>query len=184
MCVHVCVCVLVHVCFAFPGSTLSLVPDIGWIWEPLVGSNSDSASSALRAGRASRAGTRAGRVVRLVRLFRIVKLYKHMVNTHAQSEKLRKKQQKRSSLSSTGSTEASPHGKRSVKIEEPSQVRGCVLIDGCLGGRVLQCAHLVPTLLPSTTNALRSPAQEVSVRLLGFSFVRVYLPYAGGKGLV
>jgi hypothetical protein len=105
-------------------STLSLVPDIGWIWQPLVGSNSDSASSALRAGRASRAGTRAGRVVRLVRLFRIVKLYKHMVNTQAQAEKMKRKHMKRGSLSSTGSTEASPHGKRSVKIDEPSQVAG------------------------------------------------------------
>jgi hypothetical protein len=69
-------CVPVRMCASL--STLSLVPDIGWIWDSLVGTSSNSASQALRAGRASRAGTRAGRVVRLVRLFRIVKLYKHM----------------------------------------------------------------------------------------------------------
>lgn len=63
-------------------AVLSLVPDIGWIWDPIQGDSDDSAStSAIRAGRASRAGTKAGRVVRivrLVRLVRIVKLYKHL----------------------------------------------------------------------------------------------------------
>lgn len=61
-------------------STLSLIPDIGWIWEPLVGSEEDAGSTAtLKAGRASRAGTKAGRIVRIVRLVRmvrIVRLYK------------------------------------------------------------------------------------------------------------
>jgi len=62
-------------------ATLSLVPDIGWLWDPIVGTGSDDAdasSTALQAGRASRAGTKAGRIVRivrLVRLIRIVKLY-------------------------------------------------------------------------------------------------------------
>jgi class 3 adenylate cyclase len=66
-------------------STVSLIPDIGWIWDPIVGGggsaggNAAKASQLARAGRASRAGTRAGRVIRIIRvirLIRIVKLYK------------------------------------------------------------------------------------------------------------
>lgn len=64
-------------------ATVSLLTDIGWIYNKLVGggdistSNASSASSLARAGRGARIGTRAGRIVRLVRLIRIVKLYKH-----------------------------------------------------------------------------------------------------------
>lgn len=64
-------------------ATVSLLTDIGWIYNELVGggnistSNSSSASGLARAGRGARIGTRAGRIVRLVRLIRIVKLYKH-----------------------------------------------------------------------------------------------------------
>ena len=65
-------------------ATVSLIPDIGWIWDPIVGENSGGtdaaqASQLARAGRASRAGTRAGRIIRIIRiirLIRIVKLYK------------------------------------------------------------------------------------------------------------
>lgn len=61
---------------------LSLVTDIGWIWDGLIGvSNSDSSSRQLQnAAKASRAGTRTSRVlriIRLIRLIRLVKLYKH-----------------------------------------------------------------------------------------------------------
>lgn len=63
-------------------ATLSLIPDIGWVWDEIVGSDGSSTSTgAIRAGRASRASTRAGRIVRivrLVRLIRIAKLYKHV----------------------------------------------------------------------------------------------------------
>lgn len=67
-------------------ATLSLISDIGWIWDPIVGnqdfsaSNAQQASQLARAGRGARVGTRAGRIIRiirLVRLIRIVKLYKH-----------------------------------------------------------------------------------------------------------
>lgn len=63
-------------------STLSLITDIGWIWDSLIGvSNSSSSSKKLQnAGKASRAGTRTSRVlriIRLVRLIRLVKLYKN-----------------------------------------------------------------------------------------------------------
>lgn len=64
-------------------ATVSLLTDIGWIYDEIVGggdisaSNASQASSLARAGRGARIGTRAGRIVRLVRLIRIVKLYKH-----------------------------------------------------------------------------------------------------------
>jgi hypothetical protein len=57
-------------------STLSLIPDIGWIAGELFGGGE---TDALKAGKASRAGSKAGRivrVVRLVRMIRIVRLYK------------------------------------------------------------------------------------------------------------
>lgn len=64
-------------------STLSLLTDIGWLMEAILGggsvsaANASSASSLARAGRAARIGTRAGRIVRLIRLIRIIKLYKN-----------------------------------------------------------------------------------------------------------
>ena len=64
-------------------STLSLLTDIGWLMEAVLGggsvsaANASSASSLARAGRAARIGTRAGRIVRLIRLIRIIKLYKN-----------------------------------------------------------------------------------------------------------
>ena len=65
-------------------ATLSLIPDIGWIWDEIIGESASGndatqASKIARAGRASRAGTRAGRIIRIlrvIRLIRIVKLYK------------------------------------------------------------------------------------------------------------
>jgi hypothetical protein len=64
-------------------STLSLLTDIGWLMDSVLGggsvsaANASSASSLARAGRAARIGTRAGRIVRLIRLIRIIKLYKN-----------------------------------------------------------------------------------------------------------
>ena len=63
-------------------ATLSLITDIGWIWDSLIGvSNSSSCSKQLQnAGKASRAGTRTSRIlriIRLIRLIRLVKLYKN-----------------------------------------------------------------------------------------------------------
>jgi class 3 adenylate cyclase len=92
-------------------ATLSLIPDVGWIWDAIMGTGGGSGSgaqdSALKAGRASRAGTRAGRVVRivrLVRLVRIVKLYKHVQDTEEVEE-------------------PQPAG----PVEEPSAVGKCLL---------------------------------------------------------
>jgi hypothetical protein len=66
-------------------ATVSLIPDIGFIWDPMIGveddeSGSSDAEQIQNAGKASRAGTRTSRVIRvirLIRLIRIVKLYKN-----------------------------------------------------------------------------------------------------------
>ena len=79
-------------------ATLSLVTDIAWIWDPIMGtsdvdaSNAESAGSVARAGRSARIGTRASRVariIRLIRLIRVVKLYKN-----AQAAMLREQMRK------------------------------------------------------------------------------------------
>jgi hypothetical protein len=68
-------------------STISLITDIGWIMNAMLGVSSSAGSAAsaqqaaklARAGRGARIGTKAGRVarvIRLIRLIRIVKLYK------------------------------------------------------------------------------------------------------------
>ena len=65
-------------------STCSLIMDIGWFWDNVVGTTdtvdtAEQASQLARAGRGARLGSKAGRimrVVRLIRLIRIVKLYK------------------------------------------------------------------------------------------------------------
>ena len=68
-------------------ATLSLIPDIGWMWDPLWaaltnegpdvnGADTGSGGDALKVGRSSRAGAKAGRVVRIVRLVRMVRMVK------------------------------------------------------------------------------------------------------------
>lgn len=63
-------------------STLSMVPDCGFIWDPIVGDGGGNAgnatSNATSLAKNSRAGkvTRVIRIIRLIRLIRIVKLYK------------------------------------------------------------------------------------------------------------
>jgi len=60
-------------------ATLSLIPDIGWIWIPLVGdgaADAEDQEAALRTGRVSRVGTRAGRIVRLIRIIRVIRVVK------------------------------------------------------------------------------------------------------------
>ena len=58
-------------------STISMVPDCGWIWDEIIDESSET-SSATDLAKTSRAGrvTRVIRVIRLIRLIRIVKLYK------------------------------------------------------------------------------------------------------------
>lgn len=59
-------------------STISMIPDCGWIWDAIVGDDGEDADSATGLAKTSRAGrvTRVIRVLRLIRLIRIVKLYK------------------------------------------------------------------------------------------------------------
>ena len=85
---------------------LSIVPDIGWLWEPLTGTGdgqgSDVGQEALKAGRASRAGTRAGRLVRIIRLVRLVRLVKLYKVTVGRDDEKRMKQRIREQPSKVG----------------------------------------------------------------------------------
>lgn len=56
-------------------STISMVPDCGWIWDPMTGGGGSGATDLAKTSRAGRV-TRVIRVIRLIRLIRIVKLYK------------------------------------------------------------------------------------------------------------
>ena len=75
-------------------STISLITDIGWVWNQVAGSSeagnsATKATQIARAGRASRAGTRAARIIRIIRvirLIRIVKLYKMAKEAKSHSE--------------------------------------------------------------------------------------------------
>lgn len=77
-------------------STISLVSDIGWLWDLIIGSQgigkqTAKTSQVLRAGRASRVGTRAARIlriIRVIRLIRIVRLYKLTKATGKDSSKV------------------------------------------------------------------------------------------------
>ena len=59
-------------------STLSLVPDIGWIWRnvPMEGESHTSLHEIQGAGKASRVGARASRVIRILRLLKLIRLVK------------------------------------------------------------------------------------------------------------
>jgi len=57
-------------------AAVSIIPDIGWVWDEITGEGDTSENGAIKSARASRAAAKAGRVVRLVRLVRLVKLYK------------------------------------------------------------------------------------------------------------
>ncbi|ETP40259.1 hypothetical protein F442_12386 [Phytophthora nicotianae P10297] len=88
-------------CYAKPGyvlsfyflldliATFSVLPDIGWIWNQIIGTN--SSSSAIKASKATRAGSKAGRIVRVVRavrLFRVVKILKWKNSSKEPTEQL------------------------------------------------------------------------------------------------
>lgn len=79
-------------CYAQPGyyghfffyldivSTLSMVPDCGWIWGLFIENSQDTdiTTDLIKASRAART-TRIIRVIRVIRLLRIMKLYKQTV---------------------------------------------------------------------------------------------------------
>ena len=61
-------------------ATLSLIPDIGWLWQLMIGASNNSSSSQINqvqnAGKLSRTGARTSRIVRIIRLIRIIRLVK------------------------------------------------------------------------------------------------------------
>ncbi|KAG6969496.1 hypothetical protein JG688_00005294 [Phytophthora aleatoria] len=88
-------------CYAKPGyilsfyflldliATFSVLPDIGWIWNQIIGTN--TSSSAIKASKATKAGSKAGRIVRVVRavrLFRVVKILKWKNSAKEPTEQL------------------------------------------------------------------------------------------------
>ncbi len=56
-------------------STISMIPDCGWIWDPIIGGGGSDVTDLSKTSRTARV-TRVIRVIRLIRLIRIVKLYK------------------------------------------------------------------------------------------------------------
>lgn len=68
-------------------ATVSLITDITWIWESIIGvstSNGGSNSKNLQnAGSASRASTKTSRVIRIIRLIRLIRLIKIYKNAKA-----------------------------------------------------------------------------------------------------
>lgn len=97
-------------------ATVSMISDIGWAWEEILGTDQAGSSSGVtkstqlaRAARASRAGTRAGRVIRMiriVRLIRLVKLYKLAQESNAEGRESGNKQLFRSYVTYRGGSEA------------------------------------------------------------------------------
>jgi len=66
-------------------STVSLIPDIGWLWDRMVDTSTMGSSSmvgqAQTAGVTSRAGARSARIIRIIRVIRVVRLNKIYRNT-------------------------------------------------------------------------------------------------------
>jgi hypothetical protein len=59
-------------------STVSMIPDCGWIWDWIMGESDEGGGNAASLAKSTRASrvTRVIRRIRLIRLIRIVKLYK------------------------------------------------------------------------------------------------------------
>ena len=77
-------------------STLSMIPDCGWIWELIIAQGDFDTGGATDLAKASRAGrvTRVIRVIRLIRLIRIVKLYKQTMIAQRKAQQFQFKQNK------------------------------------------------------------------------------------------
>lgn len=67
-------------------SIVSLIPDIGWLWDRMVDTSTLGSSSmvgqAQTAGVTSRAGARSARIIRIIRVIRVVRLNKIYKNTN------------------------------------------------------------------------------------------------------
>jgi len=98
-------------------STISLITDIGWIWDEIMGTGDSSATNAqsgakvARSSRGAKIGSRAGRiarVIRLIRLIRVVKLYKSANYALAREQKVEEKIDDNSRLIKTTHAELLP----------------------------------------------------------------------------
>lgn len=71
-------------------STITMITDCGWIWNPIISGGSSGASKTASLAKTSRAAriTRVIRIIRLIRLIRIVKLYKQAKLAQEQAEQL------------------------------------------------------------------------------------------------
>lgn len=80
-------------------STVSMIPDCGWIWNAIVG-DQDATSSATDLAKTSRASkvTRVIRILRLIRLIRIVKLYKQKQAAQRKAYEIKVKANRQSSI--------------------------------------------------------------------------------------
>ena len=78
-------------------STVSMIPDCGWLWDPITGEGGGASKSTNDLAKTSRAGrvTRVIRVIRLIRLIRIVKLYKQAKLAQKKAEERKKKKLER-----------------------------------------------------------------------------------------
>lgn len=72
-------------------STISMIPDCGWVWDYIIGIDGQD-SSAYDLAKTSKAGrvTRVIRIIRLIRLIRIVKLYKQSQLAKKKADEIKK----------------------------------------------------------------------------------------------
>ena len=102
----------------FIGS-LSMISDIGWIWDIIVGTNGSAgksiakSSQLARAARASRVGARAGRIIRIIRIIRLIRIMKlYKIAQEAKNEMKREEESgtlRRGMVSFRGKKSVAPH---------------------------------------------------------------------------
>ena len=97
-------------------STISMIPDCGWIWDAIVGDDGEDADSATGLAKTSRAGrvTRVIRVLRLIRLIRIVKLYKQKQLADKKANEMRMKENRQSAKNKLLQTVKSLRGSKVI----------------------------------------------------------------------
>jgi class 3 adenylate cyclase len=98
-------------------STLTLLMDVGWVSDPIFGSNSSSTSAV--AAKVGSKATRVIRIIRLIRLIRIVKFYKM-----AQQHRDKKKEERRKEyLRQKAAIEKLRQEKLAMLANQPSNLR-------------------------------------------------------------
>mmetsp|Transcript_28745 Transcript_28745/g.43412 ORF Transcript_28745/g.43412 Transcript_28745/m.43412 type:complete len:284 (+) Transcript_28745:698-1549(+) len=104
-------------------STLSMIPDCGWIWDFLIGGEGGGDSNAYDLAKTSRAGrvTRVIRVIRLIRLIRIVKLYKQTQIAQKKAVQYRKEQENKRTLQKKASVVGSSRSQHPPPISEEDE---------------------------------------------------------------